>query len=118
MTTEAMPVRDFRAVVPFTTIPDALHHVRGERMWSTATELQTDGGRMAWPANGTLVIHMTNLPEDGRELARAIRDMFETIDEQGFVDFPVSTVRVDHRSDLIAIVGDESRAKLMWPMPD
>lgn len=117
MTTQAMPVRNSRATAAFTTIQDALRHVRGERMLHTSVELNTDGGRMAWPPNGTFIVKMTGLPEDGRELAKAIHGMFEAIDPQGFVDFPVSAVHVDYRLDEIRVVGDESRAKLMWPMP-
>jgi hypothetical protein len=99
------------------SVEDTLGHI--EEVWrKTSSQRNTSaGGRVRWPFRGIILIHISDLPSNCDELTKRIRKMFEAIDAEGFVNFPVLAVKVDRPQGIIWIQGDESRIDQMRPLP-
>jgi|GEM_PF-1534945 len=102
---------DSRAMVPFTTVEEAVGHIHGEWMLSTYDDAAE---YTFWPAGGQLVVKMSNLPSDelADKLARRIRDHFEakqTVGGNTYTKFPVALVRIDAVNDLVTVIADKRR---------
>lgn len=110
-------ISNARESIAYTSVADVVTHVTAERLGATNVRVTIGDKRYFWPVGGRIRVNMSGLPEDSDAIVVEVRDHLETIDEDGYVLFPVKTVEVSHEDGSVQVVGDEARIHRMRPMP-
>jgi len=113
----APKVSNARETITYTSPADTVTHITAERLGATNVRMTVGNERYFWPAGGRIRVNMSGLPEDSDDIVIAVRDHLETIDDDGYVLFPVKSVVVNREGDYVEVFGDENRLYRMRPMP-
>lgn len=111
------------SVPTFTSISELVDWVVQENNCHTRDNFDNDPSmaafrRVAWPANGRLIIRVRDLPTgdgDRSRIQQAVRDRLEKQDNDGFMPLPVKRVIIE--SDKLTVVADPARVSHMQPWP-